>query len=123
MGGGRDTADNEEYAAEGDQEHEDHDEERCAQNDGCAEEWTEEGGYADDHAEHAWGSRYAEWNAEEDEYEGKDDYGEYVDGRWARDGNRYGEDDDDDSGQQIRGESAACIPGHLAEEGSRGWGT
>ena len=87
-------ADNEEDAAEGDQEHEDHDEERCAQNDGSADECTEEGGYGDDHAEHAWESGYAEWNAEEDECdEGK---GEYGDGCWASDGNRYGEDDDDD---------------------------
>ena len=83
MGGGQDLADNEEYAAEGDQEHEDYDDERCAQNDGCAEEWTEEGGYADDHAQHAWESGYAEWNAEEDECDdGKDDHGEYGDGLW-----------------------------------------
>ena len=83
VGGGQDVADNEEYAAEGDQEHEDYDEGRCAQDDGCAQEWTEEGGYDDDHAEHAWESGYAEWNAEEDECDdGKDDYGEYGEGRW-----------------------------------------
>ena len=59
--------------------------------------WTQDGGYADGHAEHAWESGYAEWNAEEDECdEGKDDYGEYGDGRWGSDGNRYGEDEDDD---------------------------
>ena len=28
--------------------------------------------------------------------EGNDDYGEYGDGRWASDRNRFGEDDDDD---------------------------
>ena len=37
MGGGWDSADIEECAAEGDQEHEDCDEERCAQNDGRAD--------------------------------------------------------------------------------------
>ena len=96
VGGGQDLADNEVCAAKGDQEHEEYDEERCAQN-GCAEEWTEVGGYADDPAEHARESGYAEWNAEEDECdEGKDDYGEYGDGRWTGDGNRCGDDDDDD---------------------------
>ena len=39
VGGGKDLADNEEYATEGYQEQEDYDEERCAQ-EGCAEEWT-----------------------------------------------------------------------------------
>ena len=56
MGGGQDLADSEEHAIEGDQEHEDCDDERCPQSDDCAEEWAEEGGYADDHAEHAWES-------------------------------------------------------------------
>ena len=82
VGGGQDWADNEEYAAEGDQEHVDHDEERCTQNDGCAEEWTQEGGYADDCVERALESGYAEWHAEEDECdEGKHDHGEYGVGR------------------------------------------
>ena len=53
VGGGQDLADDEEYAAERDQEHEDYDEEHCAQNNGCAKEWIEEGGCADDHAVHA----------------------------------------------------------------------
>ena len=98
VGGGRDLADNEEYAAESDQEHEDYDEERCSQNDGWREAWTQDGGCADGHAEHVWESGYAEWNAEEDEGdEGKDDHGEYGDGRWGSDGNRHGEEDDKDT--------------------------
>ena len=73
--GGQDL---EEYAALHGQvngaEHEDCDEERCEQNDGCAEEWTEEAGSADDHAEHADESGYAEWNADENEcHDGEDD--------------------------------------------------
>ena len=83
VGGLQDLADNGKYAAEGDQEHEDYDEEYCTQNDGCVEEWIEEGGYADDHAEHAWENGYAEWNAEEDECDdGKDDYDEYGESYW-----------------------------------------
>ena len=55
-------------------------------------------------------SGYAEWNAEEDECEeGKDDYGEYGTGTaMARTMATI-------CGQEIRGESAACLPGHLAE--------
>ena len=91
----------EECAAEHDQEHgaehEEKDEEHCEQNDGCAEEWIEEGANVDDHAEHAWESGYAEWNAEEDKYrDDQEDYGEYGDGPWGSDGGRYGENDDDD---------------------------
>ena len=90
VGGGQDLADDEEYAAERDQEHEDYDEEHCAQNDGCAKEWVEEGGYADDNAVHAWDSGYADWNAEEYECgEGEGDYDEYGDGRWGSDGKRH----------------------------------
>ena len=44
VGDGWDSADKEEYAVEDEQEHEDYDEELCVQNDGYAEEWTEEGG-------------------------------------------------------------------------------
>ena len=97
MGGGQDLADDEEYAAARDQEHEDYDEEHCAQNDGCAKKWVEEGGYADDNAVHAWEVGYANWNAEEDECgQGEGDNGEYGDGRWGSDGNRNCGDDDDD---------------------------
>ena len=76
-------------------EHEDYDEERCEQNDGCAEEWPEEAGLADDHAEHAVESGYVEWNADENEcHDGEDDYGESGDGRWDSNGDNYSESDD-----------------------------
>ena len=76
-------------------DHEDYDEEHCDQNDGCAVEWTEEGGYADDKAEHAGESGYAECNAEEDEcHDGEDDYSVNDDDRWDSDGGHFSESDD-----------------------------
>ena len=48
-------------------EHEDHDEERCQQNDGCAEEWTEEDDYGES----------GRWNNDEDHHSESDD------GTWA----------------------------------------
>ena len=104
VGGGQDLADNEEFAAEGDQEHEDYDEERCAHNDGSAEEWTEEGmtmpstpGRAD--MTSGTPRRMSAMTART------------TTASTARAAGTM-------CGQWIRGENAACMPGHLEKKRS-----
>ena len=77
---------------------------------GGGQDWEDNEEYAaegdqehEDHDEHAWESGYAEWNAEEDEC----DEGGTATARTMM----------TICGQQTCGESAACMPGNLAEGG------